>query len=416
MEPRHSKKFLESFGDFEVPEYAYHAVDKNGRPSDGTMVADSERMLEIRLKEIGYWLIEANVKAARKQTRLKNVPRRDLIDFFNGLTSLLRAGIPIADSLSIMAEETEQPVLQKILEDIGLNVQAGNDLSSSFRKFPAVFSDQICNLVQAGEHGGNLVEIFRDISSHLEWVDKIMADVKQASIYPLMIISAVAGLIGLMFVFVVPRFAKIFAQLDLELPPITLAVVTLGSFSQSYWWVILLVVAGAWVVIRQSARFIPSFALRLDKLKLSMPIFGPIQQLLVQSQFVHNLSLMLRAGVPIVDALRLCKGVTNNAVMDLAIVEAQEAVQRGDRISQALRRHNIVSTLTLRMIVIGEDSGQLDRMLQQTAERYDEDIPRKIKRLFAIVEPLITLVLVSIVGLIAASIFLPMFSLVRGVS
>ncbi len=398
-----------------MPEYAYHAVDKHGRPADGTMVADSERLLETRLREIGYWLIDAKVQVARKQTQRKRVPRRDLIDFFNGATSLLKAGIPIADSIAVMAEETDQAVLKHILEDIGLNVQAGNDLSTSFRKFPQVFTDQICNLVQAGEHGGNLVEIFTDISSHLEWVDKIVADVKQASIYPMMIIAAVAGLIGLMFIFVVPRFAHIFAELELELPPLTQAVVSIGNFSQAYWWAVLLGMVGLYFAIRHSTRLIPAVALLADKLKLSMPIFGSIQHLLVQSQFVHNLALMLRAGVPIVEALKLCKGLTNNAVMDRAIAEAEEAVQRGGRISDALRQHNIVSTITLRMIVIGEDSGQLDEMLQQTAERFDEEIPRRIKRVFAIIEPLITLVLVSIVGLIAASVFLPMFSLVQGV-
>ncbi len=399
-----------------MPEYAYHAVDKLGRPADGTMVADSERLLERRLREIGYWLIDSEVQAARRQTRRKKVPRRELIDFFNGSTSLLKAGIPIADSIAAMAEETEHPVLRQILEDIGLNVQSGNDLSSSFRKFPQVFSSQVCNLVQAGEHGGNLVEIFSDISGHLEWVDRIMADVKQASIYPLMIMLAVAGLVGLMFIFVVPRFAAIFAELEIELPMLTKAVVTIGLFSQQYWWAILGGIVTTVVVIKKSTTLVPSLAMALDHFKLRMPVFGAIQKLLVQSQFVHNLALMLRAGVPIVEALKLCKGLTNNAVMDRAIEEAQDAVQRGDRISQALRQHDVVSSLTLRMIVVGEDSGQLDEMLQQTAERFDEEIPRQIKRVFAIVEPMITLVLVAIVGLIAAAVFLPMFSLVQGIN
>ncbi|MEM7082037.1 MAG: type II secretion system F family protein [Pseudomonadota bacterium] len=399
-----------------MPEYAYHAVDKLGRQADGTMVADTEQLLERRLREIGYWLIDAEVQVARKQTRRKKVPRQELIDFFNGATSLLKAGIPIADAIAAMAEETEQPVLRQILEDIGLNVQAGNDLSSSFRKFPKVFSEQVCNLVQAGEHGGNLVEVFTDISRHLAWVDRIIADVKQASIYPLMIIVAVAGLVGLMFVFVVPRFATIFAELELELPALTRGVVAIGLFAQQYWWAILLSLAALIIGIRQAARRVSAVARVIDRTKLSMPVFGSIQRLLVQSQFVHNLALMLKAGVPIVESLTLCKGLTNNSIMDTAISDAEIAVQRGNRVSDALRNHDIVSNLTLRMIIVGEDSGTLDEMLQQTADRFDEEIPRQIKRVFAIIEPMITLTLVAIVGLIAGAVFLPMFSLVQGIS
>lgn len=397
-----------------MPEYAYHAVDKMGRASDGTMVADDEHLLERRLREIGYWLIDVKVQSARKQGGSHKVPRRELIDFFNGMTSLQIAGIPVADAIAAMAEEIEQPSLKYILNDVGMNVQAGNDLSSSFRKFPKVFSEQVCNLIQAGEHGGNLVATFKDLSEHLEWVDRIVSDVKQASVYPLMILSAVAGLIALMFVFVVPQFAKILSELDIELPALTRGVIAIGEFSQSYWWAILAALAACIFALRRIRKINPSLSMRIDRFKLSMPVFGNIQRLLVQSQFVHNLALMLKAGVPIVDALKLSRGLTNNLVMDTAIEHAEAAVQRGDRISDALRAHNVVSSLTLRMIVVGEDSGRLDTTLQQVADRFDEEIPRQIKRVFALLEPMITLVLVAIVGLIAASIFLPMFALISG--
>ncbi|MEN7343994.1 MAG: type II secretion system F family protein [Pseudomonadota bacterium] len=397
-----------------MPEFVYHAVDRNGRASDGSMVADDIQLLEQRLREIGYWLVDAKQQTSKRSGRRQAVPRRELIDLFTGLTSLQIAGIPIADALDAMAEEIEHRTLRDIVSDVAMNVKSGNDLSSSFRKFPRVFSEQVCNLIQAGEAGGNLVDTFRDLAAHLEWVDRIVADVKQASIYPIMIISAVAGLIGLMFTVVVPRFAKIFAELDITMPALTQAVISIGEFAASYWWIVilgLLMTAISYRVLRSTNR---AFGLAVDRLKLSMPVFGGIQRLLVQSQFVHNLALMLKAGVPILDALRLSKGLTNNLVMDTAISEATEAVRRGDKISDALRQHDIVSSLTLRMIVVGEESGRLDTTLQQVAERFDEEIPRQIKRVFAILEPMITLTLVGIVGLIAASIFLPMFSLITG--
>ncbi len=400
-----------------MPEFFYHSVDRKGHASDGTMVADDELALERRLREIGYWLIESKQQSPdKRRKRTGKVPRRELIDFFVGMTSLLTAGIPIADALSAMAEETVHPVLKRILEDVSVNVQAGNDVSASFRNYPSVFSDQLCNLVQAGEHGGNLIETFDDLANHLEWLERIMADIKQASIYPAMIISAVAGLIGLMFVFVVPSFAQIFNELDIQLPALTRGVVSVGEFAQNFWWAVLLVITGVVIFIRTVRSTHPAIALKIDAMKLNMPVFGRIQSLLVQSQFVHSLALMLRAGVPILEALKLTRGISRNLVMDAAIDDAIAAVQQGGRISEAMRSHDVVSSLTLRMIIVGEDSGRLDTTLQQIADRFDAEIPRQIKRVFSILEPMITLGLVMIVGLIAGALFLPMFALVSGLS
>lgn len=398
-----------------MPEFAYHAVDRQGHATDGTMIATDEKQLERRLSEIGFWLIEAQVQAKKKRRSKRNkVPRRELIDFFNEMSALLTAGIPIADAISAMAEETEHMTLKHILEDIGVNVQSGNDVSSSFRNYPEVFSDQLCNLVQAGEHGGNLTETFKDLSEHLEWVERILGDVKQASIYPTMILLAVCGLIGIMFTLVVPTFSELFVEMELELPPLTKAVVGLGDFSQKYWWAVLAAALGTYTLARNIHKIDKSVAYQIDKAKLSLPIFGPILTMLAQSQFVHNLALMLKAGVPIIEALKLSKGLANNLVMDTAIESAEYAVENGDKLSSALRNHNVISSLTLRMIVVGEDSGQLDKTLQQVANRFDEEIPRQIKRVFGILEPMITLLLVAIVGLIAAAVFLPMFKLMSG--
>ena len=397
-----------------MPEYSSHAVDRKGHAADGSMVADNEQALERRLSDIGYWLIDAKVVAAKRAQKKHSVPRRELIEFFSDTSALLTAGIPIAEALSDMANETEHASLKFILEDVGLNVQSGNTVSESLRRYPNVFPDQICNLILAGESGGNLTETFQDLSHHLEWVDKIVSDVKQASIYPVMIILAVAGLIGIMFTVVVPSFSSLFDELQIDLPPLTQAVVSMGEFSKSYWWAVLISLI--------SLGFFYKFVLlqnnvlryKVDKAKLEMPVLGPVFNMLAQSHFVHNLGLMLKAGMPIIDALKLCRGLADNLVMDKAIVEAEDSVERGDRMSEALRRHNIISSLTLRMIVVGEESGQLDKTLLQAATRFDEEIPRRIKRMFSILEPMITLFLVAIVGLIAAAIFMPMFSLMSG--
>ncbi|MEL6869510.1 MAG: type II secretion system F family protein [Pseudomonadota bacterium] len=397
-----------------MPEFAYHSVDSKGRASDGSMFADSERALELKLREIGYWLIEAKEQSTKRKTVKLKVPRRELIDFFSGATSLLIAGIPVADTIRAMAEETVHPALKHVLEDVGMNIRAGTEVSASMRAYPSVFSEQVCNLIEAGETGGNLEHVFADIANHLEWVERILADIKQASIYPLMILSAVAGLITLMLVFVVPQFAAIFAEMDIALPALTQGVVSLGDFMRSYWWLLAIAVAGVVIFFRTVGNTHPAVALKIDEMKLRLPIFGTIQSLLAQSQFVHNLALMLKAGVPILESLRLSRGLAGNLAMDRAISEAAATVEQGGKISEALRPHPVISSLTLRMIIVGEDSGRLDTTLQQVADRFDEEIPRQIKRVFAVMEPMITLALVAIVGLIAGALFLPMFTLVSG--
>ncbi|MEM9056446.1 MAG: type II secretion system F family protein, partial [Pseudomonadota bacterium] len=336
------------------------------------------------------------------------------IDFFNGMSSLMTAGIPVAEAFSAMAEETGHAALRGVLEDVSLNVQAGQDVSSALSRFPRVFSAQVCQLVQSGEYGGNLVQTFKDLSAHLEWTDQIMADIKQASVYPSLILAAVAGLIALMFVVVVPKFATIFSELDIELPALTRGVVQIGDFARSSWWIVLIAIVATAVALTVARRRGDRVAVLIDRVKLNLPVFGPIIAMLVQSQFVHNLGLMLRAGVPIIEALSLCIGLTNNRVMDTAIAEAQREVQQGGKVSDALRNHAIVSSLTLRMIVVGEESGRLEESLAQVSQRFDMEIPRQIKRVFSLIEPAITLSLVAIVGLVAASIFLPMFSLATG--
>ncbi|MEM8548495.1 MAG: type II secretion system F family protein, partial [Pseudomonadota bacterium] len=275
-------------------------------------------------------------------------------------------------------------------------------------------SEQVCNLIAAGEHGGNLTTTFEDLADHLEWVEGIMGDIKQASIYPAMIMLAVAGLVGLMFTFVVPRFAGIFVELNIPLPTLTRGVLAIGQFAESYWWAVLLSLAGAIVAARMARRTHPDIAYKIDEMKLKLPIIGNLQSMLLQSQFVHTLALMLKAGVPILDALNLSRGVGQSLVLDAAVADAVGTVQQGGRISEALREHPVISPLTLRMIVVGEDAGRLDTTLQQVADRYDKEVPRQIKRVFAVLEPAITLGLIVIVGLVAGALFLPMFTLMSG--
>ena len=398
-----------------MADYLYHAIDSHGATVDGVMAAESEDQLDTKLQELGYWLIEVSEQSATRKLREKPVPRKEMIDFFNGLNSMLVAGIPVTDALTAIADETVHEGFAKVLRDLKVNVEAGTSLDEAMSKHPKIFGQQIVNLIKAGGFSGNLPMACEDISEHLEWVDKIMADVKQASIYPIMILTAVLGLIFLMFTFVVPRFAKVFDNLKIELPLLTRAVVDIGAFFNSYWWAILLAVAAIIAFFKFGLNRLPVLEEKLDRYALDLPVFGDLNRMIVQSRFCHNLAILLRAGVPILDALSLCRGLVDNRIMEKVVAEAETAVNEGRKMTEVLRQYDIISPIVLRMIVVGEETGKLDQALEQASHRFDKEVPRQIKRVFSVIEPMIMITLIVIVGLIGGAVFMPMFSLMGGI-
>ena len=399
-----------------MPQYAYRAVDGDSQITTGVLVADTETALERRITDLGMWLIEAKLQKPKEIQKVSaNVTRKDLVDFFNGLATLVGAGIDIAESMRVLVGETEQEGFRGVLEDIRMNIESGVTFYDAMSAHSKVFTAEIRNLIKAGEHSGQLVEACADISRHLEWLDQLMGDVKQATMYPAMIAIAVMGLVFVMFSFVVPQFSIIFDSLNLELPLVTQVVVALGDFCNTYWWLILLVVAGIYAFFKFGPARIPGMAFTLDRIKLDLPVFGPVVRLLVLSSFTHNMALILKAGVPIVESLNLVSGVVPNRVMEKALRDAELAVTEGRKMSEALAEHDIVSSIVMRMIVVGEETGRLDACLQKISERMDDEIPRRIKRLFGVLEPLIIMTLLGIVGIVAAAIFMPLFSLMSGI-
>ena len=397
-----------------MPNFTYQAIDSAGKRSSGCMHADSELIVDQRLGSQGFWVIEVAETKVKPRKIDAKVTRKDLVDFFSGLSTLLAAGISVADALGVIEQETERDEFRAVLANLKLNIESGTSFGDAMAAHTGVFEVEIRNLIKAGEYSGNLVEACNDISNHLEWVDQLVGDVKQATMYPSMIAAAVFALVMLMFMFVVPQFSVIFDSLDMELPAITKVVVFLGSVASTYWWAILLSIAGLVGILKVGPDVVPGFGMFLDRAKLALPVFGNLNQMLLLSKFTHNMALMLKAGVPIVDSLQLMSGVVGNRVMAKAVVDAEMAVTEGRLMSEAFADHAIISPIVMRMIVVGEETGKLDHCLEQVSVRMDNEIPRKIKRVFGVMEPLIILILLAIVGMVAAAIFMPMFSLMTG--
>jgi type IV pilus assembly protein PilC len=279
---------------------------------------------------------------------------------------------------------------------------------------PRIFPPQVTNLVHAGEDSGTLTETFKELERYLDWVDQIRGDVRQATIYPSIVIIAVIALLVLLFTFVIPRFVPILEDLHVPLPTITILVIATSEFMVGAWWIwgsFILVIPVVWMV---GKKYLTGFPHWRDQMVLQLPVMGELIRMLTLSKFVQNFSVLYRAGIPVLQCLQLCQGVVGNYVVEKALKDAQRAVAEGSTINESLSRHTIFPPMVIQMISVGEATGTLPKTLMNIANYYNREIPRKIKKIFAIVEPLITLGLIGIVGIVALALFLPMMSLMGG--
>ncbi len=400
-----------------MAEFAYRAADARGRVCTGVMRAPDEATLEQLLRDAGYWLVSCRPRADRGQEdagriRLK---RRDLIDLTMGLAPMLRAGVPLVEALDEMQASAGTPHMRRVVEEMARNLRAGGTISETMDAHPKAFPPYFRELVRAGEASGNLAEAFAELRRHLEWVDRLSGQVRQASIYPVMVLVVVSLFIVLLFSFVVPRFAKLLSGLGIPLPGPTRAVMAIGAFMHDWWWAILLIPAAAWLLLRLCRSRLPRVQLWLDRLRLSVPVLGEIQRMLALSRFTRHFSTLLQAGIPLLDILDMMPGLLGNAEVARAVTAVRLDVSEGASLTDALSRHKVFPPMVLRMATTGENSGCLDATMASVADYYDEEIPRRIKRLFSIIEPAIVLVLVGVVGMVALALFMPMLSLMGAV-
>lgn len=396
--------------------YRYRAVDKTGYSVNGTMEAADETQLEQLLLDVGYWLVESkSVAREKKETGKLKVSRRELIELCSAMNALLDAGVTIIDALTTMASETTNDGFRHALEDITLNIEAGSTLTESMARHPRIFSKQVTNIVKAGEFSGNLATSFGEVMRHLEWVDELVADLKQVSIYPAMVLFAVSLFVLLLFGFVVPTFAELLAQLDLTLPLVTRIVMGAGDFVSHHF----LMIGGfpALIVISyiSARKYSYRFALACDMAKFRIPIVGDILRMIALSKLSHNMAMLMRAGVAMQQALNLSRDLVGNLAVSEAIKDAEIAVTDGQTVSSAFRRYSFFSPMIMRMIVVGEETGTMEHSMDHVSKRFDNEIPRRIKKLMSILEPTIIICLIGLVGTVALAIFLPFLELMGGI-
>ena len=393
--------------------YRYRAYNAAGEMINGSLEADSMLVLENRLRTAGVWLVDAHEGAAAESrgagSRL-TVKRSELIGFFVQMTLLLKAGITVPNALDRLSRDAEGTKLGAIVGSLEESVAIGVPLHQAMAGFPRCFPGETVAIVQAGEVSGRLPEVFESLSSYYEWLDHLVGDVRQALIYPLMVICASTMLVLLLFTFVVPRFVSLLTDLNLEIPLVTRIVMEISNGLLNGWPYLL--AGGAAAVIGGKALLrSENNAAIFDRAKMQIPIFGPLIAMFALSRFTHNLGMLYKAGIPLLRGLEISENLVGNRALARAIASARTAVSEGTPLSKALTQHDVFPATVVTMIATGETSGTLDFSLQSVSDYYNKIIPRRIKMVFAIFDPLIMLSLIGVVGFVAMAVILPILQL-----
>ena len=400
-----------------MPGFSYVAVDKRGKEKRGSLEAETrERALE-QLKAEG--LIPVSVReqgALNKEIDFsigKKVKPRDLSVFCRQFVSITQAGVPMKEALQMLSEQTENKWLKRAISEVLLNVEKGNTLADSMRSQPDIFPPMLVNMVEAGEQSGSLEMAFSRMAVHFEKEAKLKATIKKATIYPISPVIAAIGVIAVMLLFVIPIFIDMFADLDIEMPAITMFVMNSSKWMTSHWYVVLAIIVGvvaAYKLIYKTTQG----RLTIDRIKMKMPLFGKLTVKTACSQFARTMSTLLMSGISTIDALETTSKIVNNIHYTNAMLKAREEVMKGVPLSEPLEASGIFPPMVYHMTGIGEETGNVEEMLEKMADYYDEEVEMTTQSVLAAMEPIIILFMALIIGTLVIAVISPIASMYNG--
>ncbi len=401
-----------------MPFFQFKAVTPDGKVVEGTLEASDEKSALSRLEEQGQMPIRLSGEEASgwlgREFQLpwerKRVSQHDLLVFTHELSSLSRAGLPLDRSLSILAQLSENDYLKEIVGDLLKEIKAGKSLSEGLARYPRVFPRIYVNMVKAGEVGGALDEILERLREYLESSQELKSYIISALIYPCILVFVAIVSFVILLGFVIPKFAVIFDNAGAPIPlPMQIMLLISGVLS-GYWWLILGGVGGSWYLFR---RWLNTEEGRLnwDRRLLGTPLLGPVLQKLEVSRFSRTLGTLLNSAVPLISSINIVKEVVNNQAIARAMEPIKAGVKKGEGLVLPIRRENVFPAFALHLLEVGEETGQLDTMLQQVADTYDRDLKTALKRLIAFFEPAIILVMGIVFGFVIVSILYSILSI-----
>jgi type IV pilus assembly protein PilC len=388
--------------------FEWEGKDRNGKAVRGEMRAGGEAMVSASLRRQG--VLVTKVKK-RRTSGGKSIKPKDIAVFTRQLATMMRAGVPLLQSFDIVGRGSTNPRLTKLLNDIRMDVETGTSLSAALRKHPLYFDALYCNLVEAGEAAGILETLLERLATYKEKTEAIKAKIKSALIYPVAVLVVAFVVVAIIMIFVIPAFKEIFTSFGADLPAPTLVVMAMSDIFVSYWYIIFGVLIGGTYFFFESWKRSEKMQKTMDRLLLKVPVFGQLVYKSAVARWTRTLATMFAAGVPLVEALDSVGGASGNAVFAEATEKIQKDVSTGTSLTASMQSTGIFPVMVLQMCAIGEESGSLDHMLNKAAEFFEEEVDEAVKGLSSLMEPVIIVVLGTLIGGIVVSMYLPIFKL-----
>lgn len=397
--------------------YEYVAVDKSGKQKKGNMEAQNEQRVKEFLKNEG--LIPISVKEQSflsKDINLgsKKVKARDLSVFCRQFHSILCAGVTILNALQMLSEQTENKILREAVKQVQIDVEKGESLTSAMSKHKETFPPLMIHMVEAGEASGSLEVSFDRMALQFEKQAKVSGTVKKAMVYPAVVVVIAIVVVIVMLVVVFPQFEDMFDQLDGQLPAITRMVIAASDFVKAFWWLLAIIIGGAVFGI-QTFRKTPNGQLLFSKIALNAPAVSNLTVKSASATFARTLSTLLAAGISLVDAVEITAKIIKNVIIKGALDDTVDEIKRGVPLSVPLQQCEVFPPMLYQMTRIGEETGNVEGMLDKIADYYEEEVETATAALVSLLEPVMIVVLGLLVGTILLAIYMPILSMYSAV-
>jgi len=392
--------------------YDWVALDKRGKRMKGDMQAKNASLVKAELRRQGM-----NPQTVRERSKPlfgasgKTVTPGDVAIFSRQIATMMASGVPMVQSFDIIADGQKNIRFKNILLDVKQSIEGGAALHEALARYPVQFDELYCNLVHAGEASGVLDTVLDTVATYKERTEATKKKIKKALFYPMMVLVVVFMVCLIMLLFVVPVFAKTFKDAGAQLPAPTQLLVTASEFMQSYWWVVIGVIVGGVAALIIAKKRSVKFAHFLDRMALKMPVMGNIVRNSAIARFARTLGVTFRAGVPLVEALDAVAGATGSVVYGDGVRQMREDIAVGHQLQLAMKQTGLFPNMVVQMTAIGEESGALDNMLFKVAEFYEEEVSNAVDTLSTLLEPIIMVVLGTLVGGMVVALYLPIFKL-----
>ena len=388
--------------------FEWEGKDRNGKQVRGETRAGGENQVQATLRRQGVMPTKIKKRRMRSGKRIKP---KDLAIFTRQLATMMKAGVPLLQAFDIVGRGNPNPNVTKLLNDIRTDVETGTSLSVAFRKYPLYFDNLYCNLVEAGESAGILDALLDRLAVYMEKTEGIKSKIKSALMYPISVLVVAFVVTAVIMIFVVPAFKEVFSNFGADLPAPTLVVIAISEFFVKYWWLIFGGLGGGVYFFMQAWKRNEKMQHVMDRVLLKMPIFGVLVDKSCIARWTRTLSTMFAAGVPLVEALDSVGGAAGNSVYELGTKKIQQEVSTGTALTVAMTNTNLFPSMVLQMCSIGEESGSLDHMLGKAADFYEAEVDDMVAGISSLMEPIIIVILGTVIGGIVVAMYLPIFKL-----